>query len=739
MIKYRLEFYGRTDKHHKVEINIPSYEGDVIPLTGVEGSALQLNWNGDENIFDAHVIGSQLVMSVYDENNIDLDELMLTPDLEYQVNYYIDDSLFWRGYLISDGVQESLIIGGEVKLTAVDGMNAMEGIDYDFFKNNLPIQMPEYYTSPKCPLNIIRNCFAIVGNVLPINFMLSTTQSDRNALAGVVEWGVYNEWVLAKKFDTFEVFENILKSFNLHAIQYDGEWWLFNTQDLRVNSGVFNGYRLVEQIATTRTQDFNVTLQDINSSGVRMVNKPISKVVVRYENTTEENILPNGSLNAVTALEPLYWRAENGTFYTYESINGRTTDSYDRTEFGAEFVATTPINFITLDDGQGRDCIMMDSKILFQRFNIGFTVKPVNYPTKLEDGQNLIDWLGAKPLKMELSFMAMRDGVMYRWVLNENGYWVRDTYDNMRIVSVTKINEDDDVHIKITGAGVVGQEIRVWQWYEDAWGIERQDSYMPILTTQLTTEATIDHLVATYPSYVEKVDNETLLFYGIPRQTQDTQVFLYNGSGVTTSNYVSFIVDNAMNEDIIKIQFTSKGGESRIKFPEISELSNNGEGELRLRIKHSGVYTAVFDDIYMNVDQNNDQYTAELPAKKASKEEHTLKISSSYSGFLLSSYMNSFANSHECMYFNRFGINATLTEHYARDVIRVKSEPYQKIDNEYQGLISPIYSFNTLMALGNCSYNAHNETTQTTMIEVKLNELDPTIKHNGTNDENINS
>ena len=105
-VKYRLEFYGLRDKHNKIEIEIPDYNGDVINLDGVAGNSAILSYIGDENIFESHVLSSQLSIEFYDKGNIDLDELMLTPDLEYRVKWYIDDRLNWSGFLIADGIQE---------------------------------------------------------------------------------------------------------------------------------------------------------------------------------------------------------------------------------------------------------------------------------------------------------------------------------------------------------------------------------------------------------------------------------------------------------------------------------------------------------------------------------------------------------------------------------------------------------------------------------------------------------
>lgn len=205
------------------------------------------------------------------------------------------------------------------------------------------------------------------------------------------------------------------------------------------------------------------------------------------------------------------------------------------------------------------------------------------------------------------------------------------------------------------------------------------------------------------------------------------------------STRIGLIAENSMNEDVVRFQFTSKGGESRIKIPEPDNLDSQDIGILRYYIHHNGAYKSAIDDVYINVDENYDVYEASIQAKKDSIEEYEMTISSSFSGFLLSSYMNSWADCHTTMKYTRFGVDATLTEHYARDVIRMKSKPYQKIDQTYLGMVTPLNVMNgNMIASADCTYSAHENQTKVTLIEYKLNDVqDLNVKHYGSNDDNI--
>ena len=80
--------------------------------------------------------------------------------------------------------------------------------------------MGSYESAIRCPLNFIRQCFNTIKNTLPINWMCDTKNSsyiDVDVLAGSVSWSPRGEILTIKKMDCYEIFEGILKSFNLHC------------------------------------------------------------------------------------------------------------------------------------------------------------------------------------------------------------------------------------------------------------------------------------------------------------------------------------------------------------------------------------------------------------------------------------------------------------------------------------------------------------------------------------------
>lgn len=742
-IKYILEHSSPKGQIHKTTIEIPNYDGKVIYLEGVEKTATRLQWNGDENPFEKHVIGSQLTLNIYDEGNIDLDELMLTPDLEYRVKYYIDDDLFWSGFLISDGIQEQLSYRPSLQLTAVDGMIGMEGLDI-LITNPQGIDMGSYVSNVRCPLNFIRQCFNTIKNTLPINWMCETKNStyiDVDVLAGMVDWSPRGEILIMKKMDCYEIFEGILKSFNLHCFQAYGEWWIVNYQDLIADNNNFNGYRIADfnsTIVEGKELDVTIQLKDVLNQGVRMLNKPISKVKVTYKATRDENIVPNGSMNLIqpSSSSVIYWEGNIPNVYQtaiHDGFSGRSKDKYENDDKALEFITQMPTG-ITFHDGN-RAGIPFDAKTLFPRFTLGLSVLPYNFPT-YPDGekQGMIRWLEDKPLQLEVTYKT-QDKL---WYLNENGYWIEEGLEQLVIDRIESENGGKRLNVWFKGKIQKGQYITLF--LKETNGADFYSETRVFNNSESTLEDSLNAIVDAFSGTVAWAISryqDGIAFVSTEFSLR-VDIFLSDVSG-QISTRIGLIAENSMNEDVVRFQFTSKGGESRIKIPEPDNLDTQDIGILKYYIHHNGAYRSAIDDVYINVDENYDVYEVSITAKKDSVEEYEMTISSSFSGFLLSSYMNSWANCHTTMKYNRFGIDATLTEHYARDVIRMKSKPYQKIDQTYLGMVTPLNVMNgNMIASANCEFSAHENQTKVTLIEYNLNENDYlNVRHYGSNDDNI--
>lgn len=745
-VKYRIEFSNRNDDDFKIEIDVPSYEGEVIDFAGVGGSPLEITHDGgSDNPFDTHVVSSQASISFVLPPEMDIEDLQLAGDLEVKVRIYKNFALFWSGFLISDGLQE-LYKGynAPVTITASDGLKQLDGMDFDY-SVIYPITMPYGKANDLCPMYFIQAMLRKINNELPTiwNCEIKNLQDvTRDFLAGITELDPTGELVKNHNFTCDKLLEGIIQSANLTIQQVEGKWYIQDRQLTHKDEGIIEGYYMESGTAITYAEDVNRNPTEINNDSVKMIKKAVSKVEVTYKNTRNENILPNGSFNLIGLSEPVYWQTNNGVVNISDPINGRLEDQYKNTEHSAQVESNANTEY-RLESVSGMPFINFDAHTLFPRFTIGFTFMPENYPTENIDGINYIDW-DEKPLWLEVAYTATRNGITEDYYLNENGFWVRDVNTNMAITS-TEIREDlGYIDIVFRGAGVTGQKFTIYEYIEDVPNY-RQDTIVTLPATYLTTEATIDYILTQLP-FATKIGTDTVRYPIEHRYYMSPLVFVTNDpSLVTTTNQIQIIVDKLINGDVAQVQFTSKGSQGRIVIPDPGELvgvNDLGRGRMRFRFIQKLDNTIThFDDVYINVDDNNDKYILKLPALKDSKEDYELTISSSFSGFLLSSYMNDFSNSDANMLYVKNGVQATLTEHYGRDVLHWRSKPCKIFDCSFDGyvrLIDYITFYGLNFVTLSVSYNAETDITKVTMFEIKHEDLtNLEVTHEATNKDNI--
>lgn len=156
-----------------------------------------------------------------------------------------------------------------------------------------------------------------------------------------------------------------------------------------------------------------------------------------------------------------------------------------------------------------------------------------------------------------------------------------------------------------------------------------------------------------------------------------------------------------------------------------------------------------FDDIYMNVETNSDVYSVTYSEAVTStkKEEIELKISSSHNGFYVSNYMTNYSESGEEKFFSdSVSSGVVLTEMVGRAIIRNRYASSLVFEGSIYGSVfnyGEIYTISTLTGKKfvplNAELNSESNTTKVTLMEIRNDDVDLTVKHYGSNDKTINS
>lgn len=717
-VKYIIRYH---ENEWRTEINVPDYEGAPIEVLGVGQRAGESQYDEAE-----HVMSSKWNFSFYTDE--DLFDLQTCNDLEVKVTVYRYNTIYWTGFLIADGIKQYVRdIKSSVDLIATDGLNNMEDLKFTHSED-----------TDRSPLYYIKRCLDIIDNRLKIRYALSTKSVinlDGDAFADVVQLNRM-ELPLYKDFDCSFVLENILKSFNLKMMQSNGYWYIVNQLD--VQNGLMEGFeddgeRFTEYIFFTPEHTMG------NDSTIE-VRKGFGSVKTVYNPIRDINVIPNGDFNAFEKLpngadKPLYWYSDGGNIYSDPAndkrISMRPFDDFGRPERAAvlDGVFATGRNYYYFQNSNGERFIPIDGKNLYKDFTISFRMMPELYPEYPvgNDKAGQIDWL-SKPFGMQVNYTVEQDGNIEKWYLNEFGWWVRDTQGNFRMLSSSFDGENDTITMRFEGYGIANQQLRIRQYIEDTPNYV-EDTIVTFPSNFQTLDATLNYIV-NYDERFTRVNTDTIRFESADRTWRDPEASIINTSGVTTTNYINLIVDQAINGDVIEFQFQSKANQGRILLPDpgnISEPLPDGNGRLSFIFSQAkGVRTTV-DNLQFKFDDVKETYNMNLPDNKNSKEDLELRISSSFTGFNLTSYSTDFTSTEDYQMFVRNGITATLTEHYGRDFLRLNARPRCILSTTYLGEMRP-YQIVELRGIKfvplSMQYNSETNQTSGVFIELKDNNID---------------
>lgn len=217
-----------------------------------------------------------------------------------------------------------------------------------------------------------------------------------------------------------------------------------------------------------------------------------------------------------------------------------------------------------------------------------------------------------------------------------------------------------------------------------------------------------------------------------------------NGFWTLDNTYIGIVPDVAvMPNDSVRIDFNRFQG---ILMPEpADELDASKEYSLKVRFVASNAQFYIVDNIYVNIDQNNDIYEAGVDVTTNTKiDEVSLDISSSYGGYMVSNFMTSWIESGREFMFNEGAFTTgSLTSILARAIMRCKSQARNKIDLtiNVRNLDWTFDEFYSVVTFGTsifvpvkASYNTDTCEVKMTIIECRNDNVALYTKHYGSND-----
>lgn len=666
-LKYFLEFVDFQNGFWRIEIDSPTYTDEPIRIEGGDNPLkIEYNGNSDDDIFKTHVIPSSATINAIN-TGIDLDEIFYINDASYKVRVYYGTpeviTLKWQGYLISDGVQE--IDSGvpyEVTLKAIDGVEVLDNIPF-FWADNYPsINVAGTNSVGRCPMNALRLALYASQNLdndLPIKWNTSLKNDQyptSDMLAGLTRINPDGKLSLSNPDATVMWWvDNIMRSALSWCYQKNGYWYFTNYFDVFANSGNYNGWEITAD--TTASQPATVydgleltpilDTDTINENWFWFGKKPFGKVNVLYEDTKfiDNNSVPNGGFDTISTgvISDWYPKFAHATLSAEDPINGRDIG------YSAEVMNTTDQeDYISF----GR--IPIDTSILFKTATLGFLWLPVSGYDLTVDGN--IDF---SKFPLNISVKLEIGGVEY--YLNEFGYWSdKSVQANAHVTQYFYLSSGNTFNVEFDPAKnfFPGDEVRI---FFTRGGVDT--GYFIKFDTTMSVPDGVNYISSQIPN------TSSPNAYTVAVQGATNSPSWQNAYTKKVRDYYKKIEfdfgNNLKQNDVVDVQFQSKGSAGDIKLPE-------GMGYLSFEIYSKPGSQMRLDDVYFKVQDAHDLYTVGINNSKNSEESYTMGISSGFSGNMPSSYGDRYTVVDESMYWNS---GKTLTELYGRAVMDVRHKP----------------------------------------------------------------
>lgn len=708
-VKYTIPYRSIDDTQWRIDILNDSYTDDPITVRGFGDNACTIEYDGGvDDPFDNPVVSSKANIQLINQGEVDMDELQEANERDFIVEVYRGNVLKWKGYLITDNIQQSYLPAPSVvQLSAIDGLNMLGGISFSI--NNLPAPPGG---AIRCPLNWLRLVLfreQNLGLMLPIRWHigLANIVTEDDPLAGLMPWSPYGEGIEDK--DCRYILEGIVKCMKgARIFQADGAWNIFPPIDIIGGEFTYNECDATLGIPTItqHSVDINRLVVGSNEGGgdyyfiredaLITVKPPLNKVDVEYDADRRENILPNGGFDIWPLGSLAHWSFadrpdDSPDASQYESIRQDGFGSSVLLSNGAITPATNSAVF-QLTGG-----LPIDANLLFKRFTWGFSFMALEgFDTYSEQDDpekaGQIKWEGS-PLRARISYEGKdRLGAIRNLYLNVFGYWQWEPVGGyFRFLNAT-YDGDDNVTYVFAGEPVEGETIVASFGYDPGGGsgteiVESRVSYTVTAATAGDLLATIQEFAALCNAEMEFVGSPLIESYAVNTVIDGVEVvfdthlnsvrtwtnYIIGGNqGLLPGNWLPITIDALNPGDAAAISFQGKGGNTEIIFPDPGILDGSQAattGVLKVEFAVLPYQKYVLDDVYFRLEDNNDVYRASV-SSRGNSQSITLGISSSFSGFMVSNLMRSYHQSNTDFLWTDGTTVASLTEHYARAVMR---------------------------------------------------------------------
>lgn len=749
--KYSIFYRDSFDQQCRVNITPAiGWSADPIQLRAVASSAFTLSWEASDDPYEDPIVNSKADISVYQDEagSINILEIQEAGDRDFIVDFYIENILKWKGFLVPDGVKQIFQSAPfELSLTATDGLKLMDSVNYSH--DNLQ--------GGRCIINYFRRILfapANLGLELPLRWVADLRNEafplELDALSGSVRWAPRGEGFVDDNGNyksCLYILTEMARSLQCRLFQSEGIWNLERIND--VVSGTFiyrqisglSGFNIsvsqptsfLKKIASkTKNPDYAF----INEDAYNIIQPALKKVKTTYEQDQRSNVLPNGNMDIVvsTANAPLYWGGTDLTIESIPSLSEAKGNAVSVTNFsnGDNFrvtrlpqsaqVSQNPLRYRLLFFFTG--IVKTGDRIYMSDVDVdtGQTINQYEYTVPPQFNNNTAGALN--DFAQSPAFFTSPN------VTFANNEWTFAFTANVRRVagtsSVLSGNNKEFTH----------------------------EGYLPIDTDILYETINLGFKFSIINGYITTGDTQIIDWsktqnnIRIEYDRGNGDIWYLNEFGFWVNVYTEILitVNQYKAADIAQIDFNSHQN-IKMPLPNVTPIDRTNPPSIKFVFLLPPGRKILLDDVYFTVEDNSDVIEAVNSGTTNTKaQEYTLKISSAHSGFYVSNYMTNYTQSGVEKFFSDSKFGGTLTAINSNAILRNRYRPSMLFQSSVYSkafYFGEIYNIDTLENKNflplKTSWNTETNIIDLSCLEIRDDSINADMIYYGKNDKTITS
>jgi len=356
--KYKFTFATRSNK--TAYLYLQEDLGSAPTVIEYPGKDLNLQYIPNSDDPFEPIFASQLGVTIDVTDDIaNIPDLTTLNDRKYFAKLYLDATLEWCGWVLSDNVSISYSTGRKMmSFNAIDGLGMLDKIP-------LPIATSTDINSINTLLYFIRLClngnsFPTNPNIMTVCSYYATGMQDRTTHSYsepfIQTYLPYRTFIETEVtyISCLTVLSNIVKSFGCRLFQASGKWWIVAVNEFANENNWYTEYTYTGTVAasgsnlntlsTIQAYAGNTSgLYFIDNSQIKLLKKGYNKIQYNYTSTTADNYISNGNFRPYTGLYADNWNIDfhgvgssvaivsnaNESFATYRLTKGTTSLTND--------------------------------------------------------------------------------------------------------------------------------------------------------------------------------------------------------------------------------------------------------------------------------------------------------------------------------------------------------------------------------------------------------------------------